>query len=146
MLGSVIALAPKLLLGIPHFFETLGTTNLDIMAKIVTHQYWGIEAHVQLYVVGILLGYLIKRHSNLFLGGIYGEVAIWLSTWALTFYAIFWHRNYLNLAEYTVSQTEIINWIAFSKVCYAAGWFWTFYACCTGRAGMLLILVHIYAC
>ena len=138
ILGSVIALAPKIFFGIPHLFDNNKNFNFETMTKTVSHHYWGIEAHVQLYVVGILIGYIIRRHPKAYLGGRWGELLIWLTTWSMTTYAIFWHKDYYKYSEYKVTQQEIINWIAFSKVCYAAGWCWAFYACTTGRAGMLL--------
>ena len=135
VLGSLIAVTPKLVFGIPHLFDGYKTFNFEQMAQLVSHNYWGIEQHVQLYVVGILLGYLVRRHPNAYLGGVWGEIVIWLISWGLTFYAVFWHRNYHNYAEYRVTQIEIINWLAFSKICYGVGWCWAFYACTTGRAG-----------
>ena len=135
VLGSLLALAPKMLYGIPHLFDMIDIPTFTESAKTVSHNYFGIEQHFQLYMLGILVGYLIKRHPKAYLGGRIGELFIWLATWSLTTYAIFWHRNYYNYAEYRVTEIEVINWIAFSKVCYAAGWCWAFYACVTGRAG-----------
>ena len=136
ILGSFIGLAPKLLFGIPHLFESMKTLNFDIMAQTASHQYWGIESHFQIYSLGILLGFIIRRYPNVYLGGRMGELPIWLITWSMTTYAIFWHRDYYNFAEYTVTEWDVINWIAYSKVCYAAGWFWAFYALTTGRGGL----------
>ncbi|CAG2102715.1 unnamed protein product [Medioppia subpectinata] len=120
--GSFLSISPKLIAGIPHFFESYKSLSIDTVVSSVGHHLWGIETHVQLYVLGLLFGYLTKRHPNMYLGGIFGELAIWLTTWAMTFYAIFWHRNYFNFEEYSVTESEITHWILWSKLCYGAGW------------------------
>ncbi|CAG2167838.1 unnamed protein product [Oppiella nova] len=74
MLGSFISIAPKLLVGIPHFFEAYKSLSFDTITSSISHHLWGFESHVQLYVLGILVGFLIKRHPNVYLGGIIGEI------------------------------------------------------------------------
>ena len=136
ILGSLIGLIPKIMFKIPHLFESYKTMNFDIMTKTLSHHYWGVEPHVQVYALGILIGYLVRRHPNVYLGGRISEVLIWSTSWSLTIYALFWHKNYFNYTKYTVTQKQMYNWIIFSKLCYAVGWSWALYAMCTQRAGM----------
>ncbi|XP_054166924.1 nose resistant to fluoxetine protein 6-like [Oppia nitens] len=136
-LGSLIALAPKYLLGIPHIFEGYRTLNFDTMVSSLSHHYWGIEPHFQVYTLGLLLGFMVKKYPKLNLGGYIGESVLWIVTWSMTGYALFWHRNYFRVTEYVVNNNEILLWVSLSKLCYSAGWMWAIYACCTARAGFI---------
>jgi hypothetical protein len=134
--GIFIALAPKLIFGIPHIFEFTKEESLIPYPKLMKNHFWGIESHIVSYILGLLLGYLIRRKPNLNFGGRSGEFILWIVSWSLTFYAIYWNKDFLNPYTY-LSQFDIISWMAFSKLCYLSGWFYLIYCCTTGRAGFL---------
>jgi hypothetical protein len=96
-------------------------------------------------MLGMLLGYLIRHKPNLYFGGQIGEFFIWIITWSLTFWAIYWNKDLFNTST-VLSQTELFSWIAFSKLCYLSGWCWLLYCCCTEKtnrvaAGFLKIFL-----
>jgi len=130
-------IVPKVLFGIQSIFETRYITKVHESRDIVVHNYWGIESHFGVYMLGILLGYLIRRKPDLYFGGRIGELFIWIVSWSMTVWGLLWHRNYYN-PDYEFGKYEVLLWQAFSKYFYCAGWFWTIYACTTGRGGLIL--------
>jgi hypothetical protein len=88
-------------------------------------------------MLGMLLGYLIRHKPNLYFGGRIGELLLWTISWFLTFFAIYWNKDLYNPYN-NLSQTELLSWIAFSKLCYLCGWFFLLYFCATGRGGFFI--------
>jgi hypothetical protein len=92
----------------------------------------GVEQHTGSYILGILLGYLIKYKPNLYLGGRIGESFIWIITIVITFWGIIWNKDFMKF-DYNLTQTELLFWIGLDKYMWTAFWFWVIYMGATGR-------------
>ncbi len=137
ILGIFTALAPKIIFGTPYLFEWSEFAYPFSFLDSLKSNYWGIESHVVSYMLGMLLGYLIRQKPNLYFGGRFGELFIWIISWSLTSFAFYWNKDLYNPYN-DLTQTQILLWIAFSKLCYLSGWFFLLYFCTTGRGGLVL--------
>jgi len=83
-MGSFFALSPKILFGIPHFWEYDKFRLLSECMQTARHHFYGIEQHAGSYVLGMFLGYLVRYKPNLYFGGRIGESIIWIMTTIIT--------------------------------------------------------------
>jgi len=132
LMGSFVALAPKIIFGIPHFFEYKQFRIPSELMQSLRHHFLGVEQHTGSYILGILLGYLIKYKPNLYLGGRIGESFIWIITIVITFWGIIWNKDFMKF-DYNLTQTELLFWIGLDKYMWTAFWFWIIYMGATGR-------------
>ena len=133
-LGSFICIVPKVFFDIPHYYELAKWKSLETGYASVKHHFYGTQQHLHTYAFGILTGYLIRKHPNLYFGGRIGELFLWVFSWWLTFYSMWWTRDWTSLS-YVVDETELYIWQMFGKLMFIAGWSWLLYACGTGRGG-----------
>ena len=76
--GCIVAIAPKLLFDIPHIYDR--NQNSMQQMEVLRHHYFGTEQHISSYLMGMIVGFLIKRYPNLYLGGRIGELFLWYAS------------------------------------------------------------------
>jgi hypothetical protein len=136
-IGIFCSVAPKVIFDIPHYLEFEKFENVHDASRAFGHHYYEFHQHITSYVVGFLVGYSIRKKPNLYLGGRIGELFIWVVSWGLTFWSMWWHRDWLK-TDYIIGDTNLFLWMLFGKLCFVSGWAWTIYACSTGRGGKSL--------
>ena len=135
-LGVFICLAPRLIWDIPHFYEFPRLASIWDFRGALIQYYYRADPHFVSYAFGMFCGYLIRQKPDLYFGGRIGEMFVWLTTASLTFYSMYWLHEFAD-PHYAVTKTEILLYLTFSKLMYLCGWFWFFYACATGRGGII---------
>ena len=131
---SVLSVIVRVVTDSPFPFETFQRTSLWIVYDSNMLYYFRTDQHIVGYILGILCAYLIRNYPNVNLGDRIGELTVWISTWFITFVAMYW-ANQFWLYDYHITYTEILWYLGISKLMYLCGWFWLVYACSTGRAG-----------
>ncbi|XP_054166937.1 uncharacterized protein LOC128964372 [Oppia nitens] len=120
----------------PHIYESFTWDNVIGNINGWQWQYWSFFPYVQTYVMGMLLAYTIRRHPNAYLGGRIGEAFLWLITLSISFWIVFWNKDFLQF-DYKYDGFygyEMHAYLVLHKVCYLTGFSWLIYACATGRA------------
>jgi hypothetical protein len=131
--GIIASIIPKLL-GINFLFEWRSFETLDKLNDAVHWNFTGSNVHFAPYACGILLGYIIRKKPNIYLGGKIGESIIWIICGSMSVWAYFWHSNWFVEEP---SQMNMFLHMAFGKLMWVAGLGWIIFACSTGRAGKL---------
>ena len=133
--GIFIAIAPKIIWGIPHYYEFPEVESVFSMGNTIITYYWRSDPHWVSYAFGMFCGYLTRQKPDLYFGGRIGELFLWLTSFSLTLYSLYW-VNDMWYPYYVLKTNEIVLFLAFCKLMYLCGWFWMIYACTTGRGGM----------
>ncbi|CAG2102300.1 unnamed protein product, partial [Medioppia subpectinata] len=136
MLGMFLCIMPRVIRGIAYILEMPFGESLWAGTRAMQAFYWRPDTHVITYMIGILLGYLIRRKPDLYLGGRVGETFLWIACPTISFASMYW-TNHLFDSYYPLTYTELLLWLALSKPLFMMGWCWLCYACATGRGGFV---------
>lgn len=111
---------------------------------------WPAHHHLGPFAAGILVGYLIRRHPRIYLGGVFGETILSVVFVGLSAFGFYWTQDMLRLPEGGSeevgglattflsdgpSDIEVYLNVSIGKLMFVAGFLWIFYLCCTDRSG-----------
>ena len=136
IIGIFINIAPKLFWNIPHYFDYMPINSIWNYVNSFNVYYWRTESHLISYFLGIFCGHLIRRKPDLYLGGRIGETILWIVCPVISFMTMYWIHKLYDY-EYPMTSLEMLMFLAFSKISFLVAWLWLFYACATGRGGII---------
>jgi hypothetical protein len=131
IIGVIASIMPKLL-GIYNYYEWREFDTIYDLSIGVRWHFYGTHMHLSPFMLGMLLGYILRKWPNVYLGGKIGESIIWIVTGIMSSWAFYWHSNWLIEPP---SSINIILWNGFGKLLWVSGVAWIIFACSTGRAG-----------
>lgn len=135
LVGSVVSLLPKLVFNIPVTPYEISTTTSTAQAKLsFIHYFAATDQYIVVFVIGLLIGYLIKCRSKMYLGKRPALCALWAGMMLLPFISTHWNEGFKPV-EGNFSQFSFNSWFVLSKIMWCAGWGWVVFACCTDRSG-----------
>ncbi|KPM07579.1 hypothetical protein QR98_0060760 [Sarcoptes scabiei] len=99
---------------------------------------WPFYHHISTFALGMLVGFLIRRYPNLYLGGRFGESLLSIIFLTLTFYGFVWtgemlssKSNFFETINESRTNLEIFLNVSVGKLMFCSGFLWIFYFCCT---------------
>jgi hypothetical protein len=84
--------------------------------------------------MGILTGYMLRKHPNIYIGGPLVEGILTIIAIAIIPLMYIWNNSFWILND-SAPEISVILYIAFAKVFWGLSFSWIWFACCTGRAG-----------
>ena len=139
LIGVIASMMPRIL-GFTHYYEWRDFDTFGDMAAALRWQFYGTHMHLAPFMLGMLLGYVLRKWPKVYLGGIIGETFIWIVTGSMSIWAYFWHSNWF------IEPPGFINlilWNSIGKLLWVSGIAWMIFACSTGRAGNKLKQTHL---
>jgi hypothetical protein len=131
ILSSITAFLPRFF-GVATLFEWRNLTSLDDFRDTVRWYFYMPTFRSNCFFFGMLIGYVLKRNPNVYLGGKLVETIIWIISWSMSLWAFLWTEDwYVN----PPSALHMILFNSVGKLVWISGWAWTVFACSTGRAG-----------
>ena len=94
LVAIFIALAPRIIWNIPHVFEYTKIDSFWTIGGLMQVYFFRTDSRAMGYVLGMFCGYLIRKKPNLYCGGSIGELFLWITCSALTFWSMDW-TNYI---------------------------------------------------
>lgn len=144
LLGSGLSIGHIWWMGIPFM------NQIALMSSIFEESFysifytWPFIHHIAPYALGILVGYLIRRHPKIYLGGWFGETALTVVFVGLSALGFYWTQDMLKsntdltalaTGNGAKSTLEVYLNVSLGKLMFCAGFLWIFYLCCTNRSG-----------
>lgn len=142
LFGSALSAGHIWYKGIP-FMNQLALMNSILEESFYSLFYtWPFIHHVGPFTAGILVGYLIRRHPKVYLGGAFGETLLSIVFVGLSALGFYWTQDMLKSSSDIVSlpngnSIEVYLNVTVGKLMFCAGFLWIFYLCCTNRSGKL---------
>lgn len=139
--------------GIPYMNQVGRMTAIFEEAFYSIFYTWPAHHHLGPFAAGVLVGYLIRKHPRIYLGGAVGETVLSVVFVGLSVFGFYWTQDMLRLPEAgaeggvsggglaaTVlspgpSDIEVYLNVSVGKLMFVAGFLWIFYLCCTDRSG-----------
>lgn len=134
-MGSFISCAPKLLYGMPYFYEIKSLKTIDLFESSLKHNLFGIEQFIGVFAVGIFLAHLIRNSSDFKFDSVIGQTIVWIVSIGLTLFGILWPKDFFK-SNHSISETQVYLFCALQKYCFISGWVWLIYICALGKGGM----------
>jgi len=85
--------------------------------------------------MGILTGYILRKHPNIYIGGPLVEGILTIIAIAIIPLIYIWNNSFWILND-SAPEISVTLYIAFAKVFWGLSFSWIWFACCTGRAGL----------
>ena len=135
--GCFLSLVPRIFWGMKTIFEieNFGDEFFQAFQHLITSTL----QHINTFAIGVLLGYLIVKYSNVKLKKSI-RLILWMICPVMSLASIYWSKNWFRIESHP-DDLQIICWTAFSKIVYSIGPFWVIYSCATGNAG-IYCLIH----
>jgi len=90
--------------------------------------------------MGILTGYMLRKHPNIYIGGPLVEGILTIIAIAIIPLIYIWNNSFWILND-SAPEISVTLYIAFAKVFWGLSFSWIWFACCTGRAGLEILLL-----
>lgn len=144
LVSPIFTLLPRLLTGFVTYAEATKFTSLSDGWATIMHYHMNPSLYVTSLTIGMLTGYLIKRHPNIkFPGGRFSERALWLISFLGTVGIFLWFDSFFGDYRAHTTATEAMSWWVISKFVFPGFLAVTCYLCCTGRGGTVNNLLTI---
>jgi hypothetical protein len=153
LFGIIAPIIQREIFGIKYINEALKIGENEYINSFDNYQFFTYN-HIHTFAFGILIGYLIKRHPNIYLGGKFGETLLGIICLGLTLWSQIWHHNWrfgieidkkmtippnnfddIKLQENAGFYNDML-WTMFDKFFWVIGFAWMFFMSATGRARM----------
>ncbi len=142
--------------GVPYMNQVGRMTAILEEAFYSIFYTWPAHHHLGPFAAGILVGYLIRKHPKIYLGGSIGETILSVVFVGLSCLGFYWTQDMLKSPESPSggseggsgagglaaaalspgsSDLEVYLNVSFGKLMFVAGFLWIFYLCCTNRSG-----------
>jgi hypothetical protein len=92
ILGLIGSFAPRWF-GAYSWYEWREFNTIYDAERAVRWMFYLPNNHASAFMMGMLIGFVTKRHPNVYLGGKWGERVIWLVTISLSVYSLVWHNK-----------------------------------------------------
>ncbi|KAM7304833.1 nose resistant to fluoxetine protein 6 [Ixodes scapularis] len=113
---------------------TAGSTDIAKLSRTMKYTYVRPFPHVSSYLTGVLCGYISVQHKNVSLRPIL-QAALWVTSFGLACFVMFvtydWNKGHL--PGVVVSAL----YAGFHRHLWSLAFVWPFYACATGRGGLI---------
>lgn len=114
-------------------FEILNQNSINaltidkIKAKILNDA--STITHLTNFLIGTITAFLIVKKPNLYLGGKWAEILLWILCPAITIASVVWSE------QFDILEQNSMLFIGFSRIFWSLGFVWIFYYCCTHSCG-----------
>jgi hypothetical protein len=98
------------------------------------HYLGSTQQNISTFIIGLIVGYLIRKKPNLNTGGKLGNVILWITLPLLPPIASYWSEGF-KASKGEFSQLSFIMWFLSGRVMWSLGYGWIVFACCTKRGG-----------
>jgi hypothetical protein len=122
-----------------NFYEVTRITSLRALSKSTSDYQLNTFQYVCTFSMGILTGYILRKHSNTYIGGPRVEFIITIISIVIIPLIYIWNNSFWILND-SAPQISVNLYIAFAKVFWGLSFCWIWFACCTGRAGLSFLL------
>lgn len=144
VLGCSVSVGHILYKGIPFMTEMSRMNSIFEESFYSIFYTWPFIHHISSFVLGILFGYLVRKHPKLNLGGWLGEVVLTIIFTCCTLFGFYWTQDLLKSNSELTSliappplskyhEYEIYLNLTVGKMLWCVGFLWWYYICCTGR-------------
>ncbi|CAN7993152.1 unnamed protein product [Ixodes hexagonus] len=136
----IVALAFNALIGVQVYWHDLfyaftsGTNDVAKLARTMKYTYLRPFSHVSSYLTGLLCGYISVQYKNVAVRPIV-QAALWVMSFGLFCFVMFVTYQW-NLGHLPGIVTSTL-YGGFHRNLWSLVFFWPFYACSTGRGGLL---------
>ncbi len=108
--------------------NSINTLTIDkIKAEILNDA--SINTHLTNFLIGTITAFLIVKKPNIYLGGKWAEILLWILCPAITIASVVWSE------QFDILEQNSMLFIAFSRILWLLGFVWIFYYCCTHSCG-----------
>ncbi len=135
IIGCFLSIVPKLFYGFniaPYEASTMNSV-LEIRHSLL-HYLGSTQQNISTFIIGLIVGYLIRKKPNLNTGGKLGNLILWITLPLLPPIASYWSESF-KASEGEFSQLSFIMWFLSGRVMWSLGYGWIVFACCTKRGG-----------
>lgn len=133
LISPLSTISPTLFLGHPTYLELTKLNSVSEMLRSFLNYHTNPVQYITPLSIGILTGYLIKRHPNLkILGGRPVEILCWIASFSTFVIFYCWNNSFWDINKVN-SSLNALSWFMTSKLFTSAALGYICYMCCTGR-------------
>ena len=135
VISSFLTIVPRVYYGIFTLYESKNFQAFisDLFYSVRTY-YYSTHSHLNTFLFGLIIGYLIKKKPDQNFGGSIYEIFIWIVFSIFSTISLLLEKKFYQ-SSVKINYLEMLLSLAFGRLLFVSGFGWLFYMCSCGRAG-----------